>query len=255
MKIVTHVLAAIIAATLILVPVARKLPNVKKDSAVFELLHTKQIVEKELADVAQSVYARLNALGATISEDRDFSMNVLVEQNLMASEVTGIGQLYMGAMGLSVLEITDAKGTILSSGHFAARAGGVVFEKLESLGNDPQFIVDNLKGSETLTYQCRAEFTCVDQQFYCMGGLVVNERFLDLLTPRKGVQVLLKQGSDVLGMEGIETMSEVEDNSIIINDVTYLAASIKLPAVSAVESPQLIILMDEPEKTSLLDLL
>lgn len=254
MKALSYILTAVVAAILVLLPVAKKLPNLKRDQAKMELIHTRHIVEKRLADINADLNDRLRAFSDQVAQDREFSMKVIVEQNAAAPEVTEIAGKAMQTMGLTILEVTDASSTILSSGHFAASAGGSVQEKASQLTEELLMLSERIKGAEILTMQTKIAFTCADQRFYCIGGMIVDDAFIQRLTPRDGVQLLLRQGTDVIGMDDIEAMSNVEDNTIIINDETYLAASLTVSTVHDQEPIELILIMDRPAQSSLVDL-
>jgi hypothetical protein len=255
MKIVTHVLAALAAALIILLPLARRLPSMGRDFAVVELMHTRQAMEREIADMSQQLVERLSAFGAVVSKDRDFSMKLLVEHDSSAPEVTEIASRYMTAMGLQVLDVTNDRYTVLSSGHFPARAGVSAAGKAERVGPEAVFLVDDLKGMPVLTLQAKTEFRCAGVPFYCMGGIVADSAFLRRLTPRNGVRVLLKRGSSVTGLDSVTTMSEIKDSAILINDKRYLAASLPLrTAENDMETTEIIIVVEEPAKTSLFTL-
>ncbi len=255
MKIVTHVLAAVIAAVLVLLPIAGKLPSLSKHFAVIELVHMRQSVEKEIEDMSQQLVERLTAFGGVVSKDRDFSMKLLVERDFSAPEVTEMASRYMAAMGLSVLDITDGKYTVLSSGHFPARAGMSAARKGEVLGETPTFIVEDIRGESVLTLQAKTAFSCAGVSFVCMGGLVIDSTFLARIVPREGARILLKRGSEVTGMRNVATMSEIKGNMIVINNESYLASAVSLPtAEHDIETTQLILVVEEPAKTSLLTL-
>jgi hypothetical protein len=255
MKAATHVLAIVCTAVLILLPIARKLPAFGRKCAVKELINTRSIVEKRIEDMSRDLVKRLSALGTVISKDRDFSMKVLVENDLSASEVTEIAAAHMGPMALSVLDVTDESYTVLSSGHFAARAGVSAAKKAEILSENALFITDNIKGSERLTLQAKVGFRCAGIPFYCIGGMEIDTSFLSLCSPRDEVRLLLKRGSDIIGIDSIETMSEIKDNTLILNDSTYLAAPVSLSTAERdIVTTEIIIIMPLPEKATLLSL-
>jgi len=256
MKIVTHLLAALVGALLVLIPLARRIPAVGYRCAVSECIHMRQAVEKEIGDISQDVAQRLAAFGAAVSQDRDFSMKLLVERDALAPEVTEIASKYMQAMGLAVLDVTDSALTVISSGHYPARAGSAAPQKAAVTGPDAVAVVEDMKGTPTLTLQVRSAFTCVDIPLYCFGGIAVDNAFLAGLAPRQGVQVILKLGDRVTGIDSVVSISGIEDNRIIINDIHYIASSFTLPtADDDMEGAELIVIMEEPRKTSLLELL
>jgi hypothetical protein len=255
MKVVTHVLTALIAAALVVWFVMSRFPAIMEERAVMELVHATRATEKCLATLSSRIERQLGAFGTAVADDRDFAMKLIVEQDTAASEVAGIAARYMEPMAFDVLEITTAGRLILSSGHFPARAGESESAR-EALDTDRAVCVfENVRGEEILTYQAATTFELAEQNFHCSGGVIVNEELLLRLTPRTGVRVILRQGAEVSGFGDVETMSEIEDNRIIINDTTYLASAIPLSAAESVEPLELIVLMEEPARLSPLDLL
>jgi hypothetical protein len=253
MKVFTYLVVALIAALLVILPISRKIGSLSHDYAVKELQHTALVVQKRLQGSADQLNSQLAALGSVISKDIDFSMKLIVEKDPMAPQVYEMASRYMDAMGLSVLDVVNDSRTVVSSGQFPAKAGNPIGEKAGLLDSKPLFLVDNIKGRDALTFQAKTAFTCSGVAMEAIGGWVVDSVFLAQLAPRDGVRLILKNGSEVQGMSGIKTMSEVKNNTIIINDRTWLAAEIPLPSQSD-GTLSLILLMPEPAKLAVTSL-
>lgn len=255
MKILTHIIAVLVTAILILFIINRGLSPLHKDNATALLRDNRIALEKKIDEVSFRIFSQLTGFSSTVSSDRDFAMKLIVENDYHAPEVAEIASQYIHAMGFSFLEITDAEYKILSSGHFPASAGNIALAKKEMPDSTLIWIEDNIKGTSLLSIQIKIPFSCEGMKLFCIGGISVDQDFISVLKPYENSTVLLKQGSDILGMDEIETMSEIKEDRIVINDKTWLALSKSLLWVGATDEPELYILIEEPEAFSLLDLL
>jgi hypothetical protein len=247
MRIVTHLLAAIIAAVIVFLFLTGKTPEAGNDCSMTEILHARQAVEKQIGDISGEIARRLAGFGAAVSQDREFSMKLLVEHDTWSPEVTEIAGRYMSAMGLSVLDVTDSALTVLSSGHFSGRAGTSAMQKAFLSGDEAVCLIEDVNGEQVPTFQSGALFTCVDIPFHCFGGIVIDNALLSRLSPWQGVQVLFKHGNLVLGMDSVATISGITDNQIVINDITYLASSFPVSTSdSDMESAEILVVMLDP---------
>ncbi|MBD3314561.1 MAG: hypothetical protein GF344_02130 [Chitinivibrionales bacterium] len=255
MKILTHALAVFLTGAVVLWLVLSRFPAVMEHEAVMDLIHISQAVEKSLDDLSSSLERQVSAFGAAVAEDRNFAMKLIVENDTSASEVTGIAGRYMEPMGFDVLEISTPGDLVLSWGHFPARAGELNGGSDALIGGRPLCVVENIKGKDVLTLQAGSSVRFAEQTFHCSGGVIVDEELLRRLTPRNGVRVILRRGTNVIGLEGVETISDVENNRIIVNDETFPASSVTLPSAGLEEPLELIVIMDKPVKFSPLELL
>jgi hypothetical protein len=211
-----------------------------------ELAFVKQAAEQQLANQMDLLSRQIGGFAGVVAADREFSMKLLVDKDKSAPEVTEIAQRYLAPMALSILSITDSQYVILSCGHFPANTG-TVFSAARSLGATPAFIADNVKGETVLTLQAKARFTILDTAvFYACGGLTVGKDFLARLVCWPGYSILVKKGATVIGMERVESISEVKDNTILLNNTAYPAVSISLPYAGDGDPPALIVVSNKP---------
>jgi hypothetical protein len=212
-----------------------------------ELSFIKQAVEQQINSQMDFIARQISGFAAVVGDDRDFSMKLLVEKDKSAPEVTEIAQRYLAPMALSVLSITDAQSLLLSCGHFPANAGST-FESARKLGDKPAFIMDNIKGESALTMQSKVRFTILDAVFFACGGVAVGKDFLARITCWPGYTLLIKQGKTITGREKVESISDVKDNTILLNNTKYPAATISLPFVGEGDAPLLLIISTKPAK-------
>jgi hypothetical protein len=214
----------------------------KIDYAKQELFDMGHYVEKQVLDKSLHLSDQLGAFSRVVAADREFSMKLLVENNRSAPEITEAAPRYMEPMGLSVLEIADSQHVLLSCGQFPANAGTSVADKEALLTDKGVFIEDNVKGQKVLTIQANIRFKILDAGFYCTGGLVVDENFVSRLSPGNGFKLLLKRGQSVMGMQNVESISDVKDSTIIINNKTFQAMSIAIPFAGQGDAPSCILI-------------
>ncbi len=222
----------------------------KTDYAKQELFDMGHYVEKQVMDKSLHLSDQLAAFSRIVAADREFSMKLLVENNRSAPEVTEIAPRFMEPMGLSMLEIADSQHALLSCGQFPANAGTSVADKEALLNDKGVFIEDNVKGQKVLTLQALIRFKILDAGFYCTGGQVVDENFVSRMSPGNGFRLLLKQGQKVMGMENVESISDVKDSTVIINNRTYQAMLFDLPFAGPGDVPSCILINENamPDK-------
>jgi hypothetical protein len=218
----------------------------KQNEATYrELAFVKQSVEQQINSQTDCIARQIAGFASVVAGDREFSMKLLVEKEKSAPEVTEIAPRYLAPMALSILSITDSQYVLLSCGHFPANAGSA-FESARMLGDKPAFIMDNVKGEAVLTLQSKAPFKILNAVFFACGGMAVGKDFLARLSCWPGYSILIKQGTTVLGREKVETISDVKDSTILLNNVRYPAASISLPYAGEGDAPLCIVMSNRP---------
>jgi hypothetical protein len=257
MKIITPILIAGATAGLTLFgtlfAVNKHIAPCINANALKQLAMTSTTVDRSVKNISDRLRDQLTGFCTTVAEDRDFAMKLIVEQDASAPEVSEIAARYIGAMGFSFLDIIDANATILSSGHFPAYAGSRNEKKKTMRDSVATVMVENSKGTDVLTLQVRIPFTCAGTILSAIGGIVIDSSFVATLIPYDGVLVVIKKGNTVTGMPSVESMSELKDNHLIINNQSWLAAQLPLPWSGETEQPALIVLLEEPVAMTILD--
>lgn len=243
MKIILPILTALIVGIVSFYLFQKKISEQNLDYKIQKLRIAEKTVQQNLDQLFDKISRQLNAFAETVAGDKIFALRVLAENDRSSTDVTELASRFILPMDFSVLEITDSKFNILSSGHFVANAGNSVTEK-EKLTSEPTCFDDNIMGQQQLTLQSRIRFTISEIPFFVLGGVEVNEKILRSLTPNSDVSVLLKRGNKYCGKSDISSISEVNNNRIIINDKEYWAAELKLPYIGTDEVPSLIIYME-----------
>jgi hypothetical protein len=252
MRILTHLAVLVAGIALAYFAVSQRLTDIPRDQALLELLHARAAVEKGLDDQSSRLSRQLEAFGEFVANDRDLAIKLIVERDRSAPEVSRIASRYMAAMDLDLLEVADSAYTLLSSGHFPASAGNSVAEKAAQITPQAAFVYDNVKGQEMLTLQARFDFAVGGEaRLTCMGGFIVDSSFVSHLSPRDGLRLLFRAGDLTVGMDSIEAMSGMSDNTIIINDTTYLGTKLRLRYAGEGDAPELMLIAAQPPRVSL----
>ncbi len=243
MKIILPILTALIVGIASFYLFQKKINEQKLDYKVQKLKITQKTVEENFKEISVRIQRQLEAFAKTVAEDKIFALRVLAENDRSSTDVTELAVRFRLPMDFAVLEITDSLLNILSSGHFAANAGNSAVEKA-ALSKEPTCYDDNILGQLRLTLQSKVRFDISDIPFFVMGGLELNEAFLKSLAPNENISILLKRGKQYSGVSDINSISEVNNNHIIINDKEYWAAELQLPYTGSGDKPSLIVYME-----------
>ena len=240
---IAALIAAVIAAAATFFTMKAVNSSQDTDCSTRQLLIAKKTVQKRLDDLSMSIQSQLQSFSEVVAARKDFSLRLLVENDRSAPEVTELAFQFLKPMEFSVLEITDSSRSILSSGHFPASAGNKSMHKPGVLSKKPAVTMENIMGAQTLTMQAESGFSIAGFRFFVTGGIAVDKKLLEKLSPNENVQLLLKNGDSYTGMDNISSVSAITDNHLIINDRRYPAAEIDLPVAGIDSKISLIVLM------------
>ncbi|MBD3421274.1 MAG: hypothetical protein GF398_14255 [Chitinivibrionales bacterium] len=250
MKIALPLITFIAGIVLCVVVVAVRLDSLNARRSEQELAGELEHVQKKLSDTKGDIEERLQRFARRVHADRDFAMKLFVEKDPSAFEITEMARHYLEPMGFDLLTIVDSAYRILSSGHFPASVGGRIAAKGERVRKAAGFIMDNVKGHEVLTLQAKASFDIQGAPFYCIGGIIVNKHFMAELSPRNAAPAMLKLNDTVIGPLAIESMSEIQDGSIIVNNAAKRAASFSVGVLGSEANAHLMVIMEPDSRLS-----
>jgi hypothetical protein len=229
--------------------------NVAKNQqrfALSELARCKVAIQQHLAQEGGRIVRQLNGFSRAVSANQDFSMKLVVDKDRSAPVVSEIALQYMEPMDLSLLEVVDSSQVLLSCGQFPGANGKTVSPAIAQLDTQAAFLFDDLRGEQVFTHQARVRFSIAETPVFAVGGTVVDQDFLARLAPTDQVRLIVKRGTFVLGTCSVQSMSDLRDNTIIVNDTSYLATSLTLPYSGIDDPPLLYILIPKPVSNSLL---
>ncbi|MBD3320436.1 MAG: hypothetical protein GF350_04995 [Chitinivibrionales bacterium] len=229
MKVLSYFITIVLTAIILAAIVCLKFPSVNNRVARRRIAILRTSVQRKLEQQKESLIKKLDAFANVTAQDRDFAMRLLVETDRSASDVVERAQQFIHPMNLDILEITDSAFVLLSSGHFPASAGNSIEEKCSMLDESPAFLMDNIMGDSVATLQAKVSFAIAELPFYVSGGVIIDNEFLSRLMPLDDVYVLLKTGDEIIGgkaIGNIGSISDIEDQRIIINSKEFLADTI-----------------------------
>lgn len=212
----------------------------REATAQTQLVNAHVAVTRTISTIESDLSARLDAFVRRLENDREFSMKLVVDQDLSDPAVSEQAVRAMALMGLSVLSLYDSDFRLLSSGHFPASAGTIQRYPAEILGPSPRCVTENIRGETVTALMARAQFSIAENTYYCCGGYVVDSSFAARLIPWAGVRIIIQTGSGTYGTGPVSTMSKIDGSRIIINDTTWAAVRVDLP-VPAESSPVTVI--------------
>jgi signal transduction histidine kinase len=154
-----------------------------------------QALDTELAREHERVAARLVALVEDLSTDNRFRLAAVRGD---AASRTYLLDWAVGAMrlsGLSLLQIQDSAGRILSSGHFRNEYDRLRPELpgfLLAAGDTPSLVRVRTAESPLLALAAAERFAVAGRPFVLVGGIAAEDRFLRRLDPDPELSVALE---------------------------------------------------------------
>ncbi|MCU0608779.1 MAG: hypothetical protein MUF22_03295 [Chitinispirillaceae bacterium] len=247
-KYLLSVITALVSAGVVFLVMHRQEERLAQTRAEGDLGAVGASVEKRYHEISSDIAGRLAAFGSEVASDQLFSLRVLAEGNPSAPEVTAKAVQFLDPMGFQLLEIVDSSNVILSSGHFPASAGSSDSQKVAMLKKEPVILADAIMGQSVVALQSAVKFEIADVPFAVLGGVIIDDGFLQKLSPCPGIRVLFRQGSAVIGMPGLKSISDISNRKIIINNRGYSAVKIDLPVVDGGEPACLVAVVETTGK-------
>jgi two-component system nitrogen regulation sensor histidine kinase NtrY len=147
----------------------------------------------ELARERESIAARLEALSRNLASDNRFRLGLLGESASRAYVLDWAGEA-MRLSGLSLLQVQDSAGRIVSSGHFRNEYDEVRRELpgfLMEVGAAPALVQVRTPETPLLALAAVESVTVAARPLTLVGGVAVEHRFLRALDPDPDLSVAL----------------------------------------------------------------
>ncbi len=187
-------------AIMILVTLAVREVLIKQFSAQYQqgVAATLQAIQKDLFSRRTAVAQQLRQLAAKLKEDYEFRLYTVLLQEYQQAYVIDYAQNYMAAMGLQALEIADANGLVLSSGHYRNAFGNrkrALIQGLQTTGEQPVLAWFQRDRGAFLCLTTLDSARLGARKFYLIGGVEISAPFLRQFQ-RDTTEVLILQLED-----------------------------------------------------------
>ncbi len=219
----TAIIAAIIASGGTLYYLSTRVPEI--DSALKErrLKENAEMTSSSLKNKLSAFEEDIQNFSDVLSSDRAFTLRLIVERDRTAPEVKGITEKYLPLLRLDYLKITDTRDRELSS-------AGPEIDTVHSEPDEPGrvYLREVSADSErVLAFEYSVPVDISGKKLLCRGGRILDSAFLSgILPPSAGG--IVKKDSVVITSREVSTISELRDNSIVIDNTTHPALSLEL---------------------------
>ncbi len=166
-----------------------------------------QALGTELARERERVVGRLVALVKDLSADNRFRLAAVQGESTSRTYLLDWAGGAMRLSGLSLLQIQDSTGRILSSGHFRNeydRLRPELPDFLLATGDAPSLVRVRTAESPLLALAAAERFAVAGRRFVLVGGIAAEDRFLRRLDPDPDLSVALDT-PDSAGVPGAGT--------------------------------------------------
>jgi len=151
------------------------------------------VIGEDLARESAGIAARLTSLESALLNDNKFRSAAVAGVDADREYLFDYAGTAMRLTGLSMLQIQDAEGRIISSGHFRNEHGRVEsgLASLLSRADAVSFVVTRSPEREFLALARAESFSIADRMFTIVGGVAVDEAFLSRLARDRAIVVSL----------------------------------------------------------------
>lgn len=180
-----------------------------------------EVYQRQLGIVARTVQDDLRRESATLQQQLSLLSGALADDYRVRAALAGVpGERQyllewagstMRLTGMSLLQVVDEQGEIISSGHFRNEHGRVVPDLLASLdrvsagarpgdegGRGVVLLQEPGAGRDVLVLARHARLQIGARELTLVGGIALDERLLDRLTSDREVTVVVRSGATVL---------------------------------------------------------
>jgi signal transduction histidine kinase len=186
------------------------------------------VVEEDLARARANVRTALADVGETIIADNRFRRAAMTEAPDERRYLLDYASTTMPVAGLSMLQIQDEAGRILSSGHFRNDYDRVDYTLPRLIGAAPErcaLVRARTPSGSFLALACVDSVRIGTRHFVMVGGVEAESRFLQELARDDAVQVALVLPGDTTSAAIDTTAAVVRELSIPFVDAGILTAA------------------------------
>jgi signal transduction histidine kinase len=164
------------------------------------------VIAEDLARESAGIAARLTSLESALVNDNKFRSAAVAGVDADREYLLDYAGTAMRLTGLSMLQIQDAEGRIISSGHFRNEHGRVESGLASALSRADavSFVVTRSPEREFLALARAESFSIADRMFTIIGGVAVDEAFLSRLARDRAIVVSLHYPGGTLSTTATE---------------------------------------------------
>jgi signal transduction histidine kinase len=153
-----------------------------------------EIIREDLDRESAAIAARLSSLEAALQSDNQFRLAAVAGIETERDYLLDYAGAAMRLTGLSMLQVQDGDGRIISSGHFRNEHGRVEAGLAQALNGTRGAALMTVRGAERefLALARAHSFTVGGQRFALVGGEAIDEPFLARLARDRAIGVSLQ---------------------------------------------------------------
>jgi signal transduction histidine kinase len=189
-----------------------------------------EVIREDLARESTAIAERLSSLERALVNDNQFRSAAIAGVDHDRDYVLDYASTAMRLTGLSMLQIQDADGRIISSGHFRNEHGRVEAGLAAALSGarGPAFVMSRGPERELLALARAETFVLSDRTFTIVGGVAVDEAFLARLARDRSIVVTLHHPGGTLAT----APAPLDDDSAV--------GQLQVPVIRSGTSPDIV---------------
>ena len=196
-----------------------------------------EVIGEDLVRESGAIAERLGSLERALVNDNRFRTAAIAGVEQERDYLLDYAATAMRLTGLSMLQIQDGDGRIISSGHFRNEHGRVDAGLVPALtsARGPAFVMTRGPERELLALARAETFSLADRTFSLVGGVAVDDSFLASLARDRSIMVTLQYPGGVLSSAVVPPTTR-SDSAIATLQVPVIrsgAAATALPVAPA----------------------
>ena len=198
--------AAVVLSALALLVFGLRQEMVRRLSHEYQLRvdQVVDVIREDLALESAGIADRLASLESALVNDNRFRLAAVAGNEAERGYLLDYAGTAMRLTGLSMLQIQDSDGAIMSSGHFRNEHGRVEAGLANAMAGvrGPAFVTARSAEREFLALARAEAFQIGDRSFTLVGGIAVDEAFLARLARDRAIVVSLEYPGGSLATAG-----------------------------------------------------